>query len=118
MAVPALGNHPGDRDCPSFDSQAQAQRFFDRHGGSPSNNVDNLDADNDGIPCEGLPAGGGGNGPDDPRGPDPDDPEWDPEMPDSSTASVSTGATLPMLLTVFGLSTFALMLRRRVGVRL
>jgi hypothetical protein len=43
-----------DRDCVDFASQEAAQRFFDRHGGSRSNNVDNLDSDRDGIACEGL----------------------------------------------------------------
>jgi LPXTG-motif cell wall-anchored protein len=41
-----------DRDCKDFSSQAAAQAYFDANGGSPSNNVDNLDADHDGQACE------------------------------------------------------------------
>lgn len=49
-----------DLDCVDFGGdQGAAQDYFDQNGGSPSNNVDNLDADNDGIPCEGLGGGGG-----------------------------------------------------------
>lgn len=48
-----------DRDCADFSSQEKAQRYFDSQGGSPTNNVDRLDADNDGIPCEDLPSAGG-----------------------------------------------------------
>jgi len=59
----------GDRDCGDFDGdQAAAQDYFDTNGGSPTNNVDNLDADGDGIACEqlsdtpqgGIDSGGGG----------------------------------------------------------
>ena len=49
-----------DRDCPDFSSQAAAQRYFEATGGSPSNNFDNLDADHDGVACEGLRSGRGG----------------------------------------------------------
>jgi endonuclease YncB( thermonuclease family) len=58
----------GDRDCSDFDTQAQAQSYFDRMGGGPNNNVDRLDADGDGRACETLPcpcsgpSGGGGGG--------------------------------------------------------
>jgi Excalibur calcium-binding domain len=38
-------------------SQAAAQAYFDAHGGSPSNNVDNLDADHDGKACEAFAYG-------------------------------------------------------------
>jgi hypothetical protein len=41
-----------DRDCPDFDSQEEAQDFFEDNGGSPDNNVDRLDADGDGEACE------------------------------------------------------------------
>lgn len=46
---------PADRDCSDFATQEDAQAFFDRNGGSPSNNVSGLDNDGDGIACEGLP---------------------------------------------------------------
>jgi peptidoglycan hydrolase-like protein with peptidoglycan-binding domain len=42
----------GDRDCADFISQAEAQAYFEAQGGSPSNNVDRLDRDGDGIACE------------------------------------------------------------------
>jgi endonuclease YncB( thermonuclease family) len=45
----------GDKDCSDFANQAQAQQYFDDKGGSPSNNVDKLDADHDGVACEALP---------------------------------------------------------------
>ena len=41
----------GDRDCPDFGSQAEAQRFFIANGG-PSSDPHRLDRDNDGIACE------------------------------------------------------------------
>jgi endonuclease YncB( thermonuclease family) len=44
-----------DKDCSDFPSQAAAQAFFDEHGGSASNNFDDLDADHDGIACESDP---------------------------------------------------------------
>lgn len=43
-----------DRDCSDFDSQPEAQRFFERHQpGDPHN----LDGNGDGEACEGLPSG-------------------------------------------------------------
>ncbi len=42
-----------DRDCSDFRTQAQAQRFFERH--NPSRDPHRLDADHDGIACESLP---------------------------------------------------------------
>ena len=52
----------GDRDCSDFDTQAQAQRYFERMGGGPNNNVDRLDADGDGRACETLPCPCAGDG--------------------------------------------------------
>jgi hypothetical protein len=46
-----------DMNCSDFATQPDAQTFFDAHGGSPTNNVDDLDADHDGIACESLPSG-------------------------------------------------------------
>jgi hypothetical protein len=59
-----------DANCSDFGDQAAAQRYFDAHGGSPSNDVDGLDGDHDGIACESNPCpcakpgstGGGGGG--------------------------------------------------------
>ena len=41
----------GDRDCPDFGSQSEAQRFFIANGG-PSSDPHRLDRDHDGIACE------------------------------------------------------------------
>jgi hypothetical protein len=51
-----------DKDCADFSSQAEAQAYFEANGGSPTNNVDNLDADHDGQACEAFDYGGGGGG--------------------------------------------------------
>ena len=45
----------GDKDCSDFKVQDEAQTYFEGKGGSPTNNVDKLDADHDGIACESLP---------------------------------------------------------------
>jgi hypothetical protein len=45
-----------DYDCNDFETQEEAQQYFDSQGGSPSNNVDDLDGnDRDGIVRENLP---------------------------------------------------------------
>jgi hypothetical protein len=46
----------GRRDCSDFSTQQQAQDFFTQNGG-PQNDPFNLDVDNDGQACEGLPGG-------------------------------------------------------------
>ena len=66
LSVATSAGEP-DRDCSDFANQAEAQRFFEAHGGSATNNFDNLDGDGDGVACESLPcpcatAGGGGGG--------------------------------------------------------
>jgi endonuclease YncB( thermonuclease family) len=43
-----------DRDCSDFDTQPEAQRFFERAGG-PSQDPHRLDGDGDGVACESLP---------------------------------------------------------------
>ena len=43
----------GDKDCSDFASHEEAQAYFISKGGSPSNNVDRLDRNRDGIACEG-----------------------------------------------------------------
>jgi hypothetical protein len=43
-----------DLDCNDFSNHAEAQEYFEENGGSPSNNVDDLDRDHDGIACESL----------------------------------------------------------------
>lgn len=44
-----------DKDCSDFKVQDEAQTYFEGKGGSPTNNVDRLDSDHDGIACESLP---------------------------------------------------------------
>lgn len=51
VAQPAVAFR--DRDCSDFSTQAQAQRFFERH--NPARDPHRLDADHDGIACESLP---------------------------------------------------------------
>lgn len=41
-----------DKDCGDFGSHQEAQDYFESQGGSPSNNVDRLDRDGDGLACE------------------------------------------------------------------
>lgn len=42
-----------DRDCSDFSTQAQAQRFFNRH--HPNRDPHRLDGDDDRLACEALP---------------------------------------------------------------
>jgi Excalibur calcium-binding domain len=63
-AAPAALAQDADKDCADFGSQAEAQAYFEANGGSPTNNVDNLDADHDGQACEAFDYGGGGGGDD------------------------------------------------------
>lgn len=51
----APSNSSGDKDCKDFKTHSEAQAYFNSKGGSSSNNVDNLDADHDGLACETLP---------------------------------------------------------------
>lgn len=57
MASPAHVRATFDRDCRDFATHQEAQAYFESRGGSARNNVDNLDADHDGIACELLPRG-------------------------------------------------------------
>lgn len=41
-------------DCADFATQDAAQRYFDSLGGSPSNNVDDLDGNRNGKACEDI----------------------------------------------------------------
>ncbi|MEU4770052.1 excalibur calcium-binding domain-containing protein [Actinosynnema sp. NPDC023794] len=52
LPIIGVANAQDDRDCADFSNQAEAQRFFD----SAAVNFHRLDADNDGIACEELPA--------------------------------------------------------------
>ncbi len=44
----------GDYDCSDFDTQYDAQEFFESEGG-PDDDYHNLDRDGDGVVCESLP---------------------------------------------------------------
>lgn len=49
-------NAQQDMDCADFNTWEEAQTYFERNGGSPTNNVDRLDGnDQDGLACESLP---------------------------------------------------------------
>jgi hypothetical protein len=50
--VPFYGGSGGDMDCPDFPNHEAAQAYFISKGGSPTNNVDRLDRDGDGLACE------------------------------------------------------------------
>lgn len=41
-----------DKDCSDFGNHQDAQDYFKSQNGSPSNNVDRLDRDGDGLACE------------------------------------------------------------------
>ena len=49
------GSRP--KSCKDFASQAEAQAYFEAHGGNAQNNVDNLDHNHNGIACEVYPYG-------------------------------------------------------------
>ncbi len=50
--TPPVTSTGGDKDCPDFANHAEAQAYFLSKGGSPTNNVDRLDRDRDGLACE------------------------------------------------------------------
>lgn len=52
---PTFNGSSGDKDCSDFATHKDAQAYFESKGGSPTNNVDRLDSDRDGIACESLP---------------------------------------------------------------
>ena len=52
-----------DRNCDDFDTQEEAQAYFEAGGGSAANNFNGLDRDRDGIACEDNPSSGGGAAP-------------------------------------------------------
>ena len=56
LAVPAGGGAAMPRKCASFDSQADAQAYFEGLGGSPRHAVGSLDPDGNGVACEELGA--------------------------------------------------------------
>jgi hypothetical protein len=54
VPAPSVIILPGvlDRDCADFATQADAQAFFLANGGTPLRNIDNLDANHNGVACE------------------------------------------------------------------
>lgn len=52
-AAPQTADASRDRDCADFETQRQAQRFFDRH--DPDRDPHRLDEDGDTVACESLP---------------------------------------------------------------
>jgi hypothetical protein len=46
------GRPAGDRDCPDFATQKDAQQYFESIGGTSTNNADRLDANHNGVACE------------------------------------------------------------------
>lgn len=48
----------GTYNCSDFDTQLQAQAYYDGQGGLDGPNPADLDDDLDGVPCETLPGGG------------------------------------------------------------
>src|SRR4051794_2955550 len=42
-------------NCDDFDTWTQAQTYFEESGGSPTNDIEGLDRDGDGLACETLP---------------------------------------------------------------
>lgn len=98
-----------DKNCPDFNGdQDAAQKYFESHGGSATNNVDNLDRDHDGLACEDPDSGTAPTG-----GPDTGGGGTAPPPNDGSSAGpfpfVLGGAALGLLVALLGPS-----LRRRV----
>jgi len=52
----SIGKTADEYNCSDFETQAQAQTFFDNLGGT-GNDVNRLDGDKDGEACESLPSG-------------------------------------------------------------
>lgn len=52
VVTSGTAGNTGDLDCRDFVSQGEAQIYFNSHGGSSTNNVDALDWNHNGVPCE------------------------------------------------------------------
>jgi len=50
------GKYTDEYNCSDFDTQPEAQAFYDKAGGV-NGDVNRLDANKDGVPCESLPKG-------------------------------------------------------------
>jgi hypothetical protein len=119
LSVTGVANAQGDRDCEHFSNQAEAQVFFE----STHEDQHRLDADNDGIACEHLPAPSHTHSANETPTPSHTHPRPTPvhgiDTGDGSTVDNSTddnSATLPLLLGLAGLgavSTTAVVVARR-----
>jgi hypothetical protein len=103
---PDLGNDGVDMDCDDFPERNAAEGYFAHDGGSAERNVDGLDPDGDGIPCNEAVYDGSDGGSDGQDGADqgsdvdaPADPVSDAGAPvvqlpvtGTGSSSVSTGA--------------------------
>jgi len=54
--VESGGKYTDEYNCDDFETQPEAQAFFEKAGG-PNKDVNRLDGDKDGIACESLPVG-------------------------------------------------------------
>lgn len=52
--VTSGGKYTDEYNCADFSTQEEAQRFF-KNAGGPSEDVNGLDGDNDGVACQALP---------------------------------------------------------------
>ncbi|MEJ2865338.1 excalibur calcium-binding domain-containing protein [Actinomycetospora flava] len=82
-----------DKNCSDFTSQPQAQAYFTANGGSAINNVNNLDADHDGMACDTHPYAPSGSATGSPRPSLPIQPPVQP-TPVPSTSGGGTGSGL------------------------
>lgn len=115
-AVPMAGVASAqDRNCSDFDTQQEAQAYFDEQGYSATNDPERLDSLNgsgDGIACEALPSGGrSSSSSDDDKGNDKSDDKGDDDdqVRTKPKGSVDTGdgSTAPDPTAVIALAAMA-----------
>ncbi|HET7036827.1 MAG TPA: hypothetical protein VFI42_14175 [Thermomicrobiaceae bacterium] len=56
LGNPTAAGVAATHNCGDFPSQLAAQLYFDFRGGSAGNNIEGLDSNRDGVPCESNPA--------------------------------------------------------------
>ena len=54
LALGLPSAYAADMDCGDFSTWAEAQKYFEDNGGSPTNNFNDLDRDHDGMACDSL----------------------------------------------------------------
>lgn len=86
LASPAYAVN-SDRDCPDFDSQADAQAAYDADTSDP----ERLDRDNDGIACESHNYGSGSDDADGPSNNDDSDSSGDDDQGQLPVGGVAAG---------------------------